>query len=718
MRTLLLCLALASLPVLAVTSDELQDARLEVSEHPDAALTLAEHTLADPNAKALYFQALLLKSWAELKENPQNTDISAALEKLKALAAEGTTPLLKADYAFLRASVAMEQHADSNTAQPLLEEAMSYCRPFSQMAAYRYCAEITAYAANSYAFSGDLTKAKTLIGDSYRFAKLGGSNGTYLDVKLLEAALARRQGDSAKALTLLKEAELEAQQMGEKRRQGRALSRQGLIYLELSQYSQAEQNLMDALALFEQQGDKADTAETFRYLGQMMLAQNKTNLAIVQFYNALDIANQLHWQVTASRLMLDIGQTYHQMGNLKKAQDFLSRAMATMESHNLSLYLPRAHYQMALLYEDKKQDDKAAIELNAALDGTRKNPTVERQLELDTMNRLVALYERQGKYKAALDMAKAVAALPAHDAPRQPVTIEVVAPPTPFPQHNDGTPPWIMVVTGVVGLILGVAVTWLLTRRRRPTKPRKDKVALHPASGFLSMQGFLNEGDKLLGELRLAMDVTNAGSTKPDHQPLAAILCNLPGMASAYETYGFEQSRQELRRFAKQLQNLLPEARMMVQPSRDYLLFVLPSPTGGKEMQLTERLRQVISLAAKDTFLDMKELCFAGTLLPLLPYHPRVGSAMTVFETLLFTLSLGCIGKPFSDLWLIGQSCTLPSAMSDPLRESLGEAMQNGTVKVVGLPYGELTQRLQQLAARQETFKVNWPTVEEAQPIV
>lgn len=717
MKRGLLTLLLLALPVQALDQESLFNARLEVFEHPNNALRLADQVLADDSAGTLAFQAALLKGWAILANNSDKGVMDAVLVELKRLSSDSTDPLQKADYAFLRANVAMGRDR-FNQALPLLEEAMSYCRPFNQLHAYQYCSEITANAANAYAFNGDLERARSLINDSYRFAKLGARNNIYLDLKLLEAALARRQNEPAKALTLLKEAELEAQQLGEKRHQARAMSRQGVIYMSLGQYQQSEQLLMDALGIFESIQADGDITACFRYLGELMVASGRPELAIVQFYNALDIAKRNKDKVTTGRMMLDLGQAYRIIGKLDKSETLLKQAQTLLEEAQAGLYLPKVHYQLAQLYLAKKQQDKAITALQQALAGIHANPTVERDLQHQTISALIDIYEQKQQYHQALSLAKELAGL--NQLPQFPeqVTVQVVAPPTVPPPKTQGLSPYWLALAGALGLGLGLlGPLWAIKRQRRNKGKGRNQRHQHPATGFLNINAFFKEGDNLLAELRLAMDLGNLSANQAHQQPLAAVMCYLPGMALAYETLGFQASRQALGDFADKLTQALPEARLLVQPSRDYLLFVLPGPGPGREEGLTQRLRQVIAQAAEGTALEMDEVTFAGTLLPLLPYHPRVGTSMTVLETLLFALSLACVEGPHTDLWLIGQSCTLPSALAEPIRASLSEAIHNGTIKVVGLSYGELMQRMQRLTARQEAFGVRLPESTEVLPV-
>ncbi|WKE64544.1 tetratricopeptide repeat protein [Gallaecimonas kandeliae] len=714
MKRVLLCLMLISLPVLAFDQEQLFDARIQVLQAPDKAISLADQVLAD-KADGLAFQALLLKGWALLAKHASRDSMDPVLDQLKTRAAAGTDPLQKADYAYLKAKVLIYFDSDLNRALPLLEEAMSYCRPFNQLRAYQYCAEISSSAAHVYAFIGDLDKARNLISDSYRFAKLGGRNNIYLELKLLEAALARRQNQPAQSLTLLKETELEAEQLGDKLYQGKALSRQGMIYAGLGQYKQAEQAQMDALALFQKLDDQDDLAISFRYLGELMLATDRPQLALVQFYNALDIVNRLGQAMAAGQLLMDIGQGYLSLGKLDKAEAMLTQAKEQLTRLQGSLYLPKANYQLGKLYLAQHQDDKAALALQAAIDGAEANPTVERELHSKALQALAGLYESQGQYQKALEVTKTLANLNSGAKPSQ-ITVKVSAPPPAAPPAKEPALPPLAVA---LGLALGAGGCWLgLAGWRRHQRQRHLAGAgQHPATGFMNINAFLQEGDQMLSELRLAMDLSPLSAGQANHQPLAAVLCRLSGMAEVYESLGFQETRRRFGHFAKQLTLALPEARMLVQPSRDLLLFVLSSPGYSQEDSLTMRLRQILDKAARQSGLDVGQQTLTGTLLPLLPYHPRVGSAMTVLETLLFAQHLAALDSPQADIWVIGLSCTLPSALAEPVRDSLGEAIQKGTIKVTGLPYSDLMQRLQQLNASQETFAVNWPNKEQALPI-
>ncbi|WP_406666610.1 tetratricopeptide repeat protein [Gallaecimonas sp. GXIMD1310] len=690
---------LLALPALAnVSADDLQRARFRVDQHPQQALQLAQQVLNNPTASGLQFQAKLLKGWALYFSRVSPDQMQQYMQQLKKSADGISEPLQKADWAFLRAVVEDNYANNIAGALPLLEEAMSYCRPFSQLLAYNYCAEITKFAAYDYAIAGKLSQTQTLITDSTRFARLSSRNDILLDIKLLKAALARRQNHYAEALKLLKETELSARQDGDKRHQGMALNRQATIYRTLGQNDKAEQMLMDALSLFDSTGADDLMAEAFKNLGELMLSRGKPQLAIIQFYNALDILNRNHQPLRAAQLLKDIGESYRVLDQPERARKFLNEARATTEKLHGDLYLPHIDYQLAQLDKEQGQLAAAIKHLQQTITGAQQNPTVERALLVNALKDIIRLYQRRNNDHLALQYAQQLIDLKQSPAVPSHITVNIKAPPAP-PTAPNNTPSWQwwLLLFGAILLLLALAawlIWWWHRQLRQQLQQCRQQLQQDPASTSLNMTGFLQHCDSLLDDLR---DDQESSRHTQHPQPLAAILCYLPATLHLYERQGFANSRQHLRRFSQQLHSTLPEVKLLAQPSREYLLMVLPSPASGKERAFINRLRKNIAQATEGTAINAEQLVFSATLLPQLPFHPRVGNTQTLLETLLLGLDISLQETPYEDVWLLGQSCSLPSTLAPPLRSNLCEALRNGTFKLVGYQYPALMQRLDRL---------------------
>ncbi|WP_107851354.1 tetratricopeptide repeat protein [Oceanimonas marisflavi] len=178
------------------------------------------------------------------------------------------------------------------------------------------------------------------------------------------------------------------------------------IYATLGQNDKALQYANQSTTEFEQLGNSPLLISSLINLGQVTRAGDDANLALVYFFNALDLVKIQGDAELMARLYLDIGQSYAQLGNFSEARHYLDMARTGFEhSQDIprqadtlmqlgKMHLAQQEYGLALLRLER------ALALSQGLDDV---------LRLMESHRLLAqLFEQSGNTAGALTHQKAL----------------------------------------------------------------------------------------------------------------------------------------------------------------------------------------------------------------------------------------------------------------------------------------------------------------------
>ncbi|WP_341503466.1 tetratricopeptide repeat protein [Gallaecimonas sp. GXIMD4217] len=705
MKKLLLTLLLLGLsqPLWAVARHDLDQARREVSLDPEAVLAkLPSWQAQAARDPVLQFELKLLEAWALMAIHDDDQSLLDIKTQLNAREASITDPLLRADYALFIAIEEGQNHHNFDVAEPALERALAYCRPLDSIRAQSLCADAAWSAASYYLYTGDQNKARRLIDESSDLAKLASRSDILIELRLLKAVLYRQDKRLGEAVRVLDEAKALAQRHGYEEKLAEAMSRQALVYKSLGRFDEAENQLLEAVNLFQKQDNPFQLAQTFNYLGTLYDEVGQSDQALLQFLNALELEQrqQSVRQLAVARLLFNVGQSYRKLGELDRAKEYLLQAQGEFSRLNSTLYLPHVHYELALVARAQGQPDQALARIQLVQELAGKHDLVSDDLFRDALTLGQAIHEQRHQWQQALDMAKQIIAMPVQSQTKAAITYSVKpAQTTSQPQQDVSQARTLERVLFVLILALLALVIWLTGRHRRAERHElaelRQRQDLHPSSGLANMGAYFKLANNLLKELKLALDIGNLSLAAQPSQPLSAMLIRLPGLTDGYEHLGFQAFRQRSRVLAKRLRDTFADARLLAQPSRDYLLLVLPCSGPGQEEALLRRIKQELDQACHNAGLNTGRLRLGGTYLPLLPHHPRVGDAETLLDILLYALELADSANTKDDaIWLVGQNCTLPSALAAPIRQSLSEALRNGTIKAQGVSFGWLMKEL------------------------
>lgn len=136
-------------------------------------------------------------------------------------------------------------------------------------------------------------------------------------------------------------------------------------------------------------------------LGRVTRSSNKdASLALVYFFNALDLAKASADNEQIAQLYLDIGHSYRILGNEPEAHQYLTQAKASFKrNNNFPLQIDALH-QLGLLYESQQEHGLALLQFEQALTLAKRLNDVPRLIESHRL--LAELFERNNNAAQAL----------------------------------------------------------------------------------------------------------------------------------------------------------------------------------------------------------------------------------------------------------------------------------------------------------------------------
>jgi len=200
--------------------------------------------------------------------------------------------------------------------------------------------------------------------------------------------------------------------------QGLANLRLAQMHLSQGQSTAAIENANLAAQQFQELNNNEQLLESLRLLGEIHERGNEPNMALVYYFNALDIARDLGQTQSSSALYLKMGKSYMQMDNLTLAKKYLDGARHLTATSNNHQQQTETLTLLGELRLRQHQADRAMPLLEEALAiATQHSNQQARQ----TLYKLLARsHEMQQHYEQALNTYKAYVALfEQHNTPRE-----------------------------------------------------------------------------------------------------------------------------------------------------------------------------------------------------------------------------------------------------------------------------------------------------------
>nr|WP_206063629.1 tetratricopeptide repeat protein [Oceanimonas sp. MB9] len=185
-----------------------------------------------------------------------------------------------------------------------------------------------------------------------------------------------------------------------------AAKKAAAIYAALGQHDKALQYANQSTTEFEQLGNSPLLISSLVNLGRVTRSGEDANLALVYFFNALELVKIQDDVEQQTRLYLEIGQSYLQLGSLNDAQYYLDKARRGFErSRDLPSQVD-VLLQLGRLHLTQQEFGLALVRLERARQLAEQQEDVLRLMESHRL--LAQLFETSGNMTEALRHQKAL----------------------------------------------------------------------------------------------------------------------------------------------------------------------------------------------------------------------------------------------------------------------------------------------------------------------
>ncbi|KUE80109.1 hypothetical protein ATO46_02860 [Aeromonas schubertii] len=181
----------------------------------------------------------------------------------------------------------------------------------------------------------------------------------------------------------------------------------GMLTAQIAALYRDEGNLKKALEFasssadhYQNLGDPRPLQQALIALAQLNREQGDLNMALVYFFNALDLQDDRAPQQQGARLKFEIGKTYLQAGNLVLARNYLNAARQAYEFGDDKAPLVDTLQLLGELHLRQREAGIAILQLENAL--TLANQLGDKARQIALYRLLAGAYEQKGFYQQAL----------------------------------------------------------------------------------------------------------------------------------------------------------------------------------------------------------------------------------------------------------------------------------------------------------------------------
>lgn len=216
---------------------------------------------------------------------------------------------------------------------------------------------------------------------------------------LVTNQLTRQRPDSA--YQTLKTRLDEAIAQGNRLAVGDARQELGLFFYHQGNYARAIELLLDAQKIFRATGQTDRLARNLNELGTVYYYNRQSALARKQYDEALTLYRQQRNSSGIVRTYGQIGHLYEKQGNLGLAFRYQKLALAQARATNERAELGKIYENIGSIFEDRAQYDSARYYYQAALNLARQKRDDVSQLEI--VDNLGDIFRKTNRYAQALD---------------------------------------------------------------------------------------------------------------------------------------------------------------------------------------------------------------------------------------------------------------------------------------------------------------------------
>lgn len=368
------------------------------------------------------------------------------------------------------------------------------------------------------------------------------------------------------------------------------------LYQEEQEPQKALQYANEAANYFHSIGNRSLLCDSLIVLARLNRDQNDLNMALVYFFNALDLLDEGTNRAQASLLKYEIGKTYLYSGNLSLAGNYLNAARQSHELNDAKEPLIDTLLLLGELYLKKQGAAIAILQLENARTLSSQIGDTRRQYEVF---RLLSLaYEQKGYLRQALDSYKQFHRL-GEEVRQQELALEQAAIRDNYvqveraqqikeleqrlsnSQHQQERYLWSSITTSLLlALFIYLFFTlWLKLRTARlQVKRTGEALQIEPRSGLANWQRLMNRWPREMAKRQLKSErwFLSEEPTSEFDDKLHYLLFRVPFLVNALEHHGYQASREIEQAFGTYVDTLTPQDGRIYDLREGHILYVVP----------------------------------------------------------------------------------------------------------------------------------------------
>ncbi|MFB2874420.1 tetratricopeptide repeat protein [Aeromonas jandaei] len=368
------------------------------------------------------------------------------------------------------------------------------------------------------------------------------------------------------------------------------------LYQQEQEPQKALQYANEAANYFHSIGNPSLLCDSLIVLARLNRDQGDLNLALVYFFNALDLIDEGSNRPQSSLLKYEIGKTYLQSGNLSLASNYLNAARQSHELNDAKEPLIDTLLLLGELYLKKQEAAIAILQLENARALADQIGDTRRQYEVF---RLLSLaYEQKGFLRQALDSYKRFHRL-GEEVRQQEIAQEQAAIRDNYvhvervqhikeleqqlsqSQHQQERYLWSSITTSLLlALFIYLFFTlWLKLRTARlQAKRTGEALLIEPRSGLANWQRLMNRWPREMAKRQLKSErwYLSEEPTSEFDDKLHYLLFRVPFLLNVREQHGYQASSEIEQAFGAYIETLTPQDGRIYDLREGHLLYVVP----------------------------------------------------------------------------------------------------------------------------------------------
>ncbi|MFQ2147802.1 tetratricopeptide repeat protein [Aeromonas jandaei] len=388
------------------------------------------------------------------------------------------------------------------------------------------------------------------------------------------------------------------------------------LYQQEQEPQKALQYANEAANYFHSIGNPSLLCDSLIVLARLNRDQGDLNLALVYFFNALDLIDEGSNRPQSSLLKYEIGKTYLQSGNLSLASNYLNAARQSHELNDAKEPLIDTLLLLGELYLKKQEAAIAILQLENARALADQIGDTRRQYEVF---RLLSLaYEQKGFLRQALDSYKRFHRL-GEEVRQQELAQEQAAIRDNYvhvervqhikeleqqlsqSEHQQERYLWSSITTSLLlALFIYLFFTlWLKLRTTRlQAKRTGEALLIEPRSGLANWQRLMNRWPREMAKRQLKSErwYLSEEPTSEFDDKLHYLLFRVPFLLNVREQHGYQASSEIEQAFGAYIETLTPQDGRIYDLREGHLLYVVPQRHVANLHQLAGDL--LIAIAA------------------------------------------------------------------------------------------------------------------------